>query len=167
MNNKIKIQHLRLSTLNHNKGFALLVAVVVSTLMLSIGAVIFNTTIKELRLSSLGRDSQFAFYAADSGIECALFWDIRGHEFATSTDSDPTNTGTFCAGQDITESGWSVVANPSSARSTFKLTFPEGYCATVVVNKTIATTTIESRGYNTCVETNPKRVERALRSEYQ
>jgi len=149
------------------KGFALLVAVVVSTLMLSIGAVIFNTTIKELRLSSLGRDSQFAFYAADSGIECALYWDIRGHEFATSSDSEPTNPGTRCAGQDITQSSWSVVTSSNSARSSFSLTFPGGYCSTVVVNKTVATTTIESRGYNTCNTSNPRRVERALRSEYQ
>ena len=38
---------------------------------------IYNITLKELILSSYGRNSQFAFYAADTGLECALYWNIK------------------------------------------------------------------------------------------
>src|SRR5581483_9987816 len=78
-----------------NKGFAMLFAVLVASLLLAIGISIFNLTVKELILSSSGRESQFAFYAADTGAECAIYWDFKGVDiFATSTDTrspNPTN----------------------------------------------------------------------------
>lgn len=58
-------------------GFALLVATLVSGLFLAISAVIFQIAYLQLLLSSTGRDSQFAFYAADTGAECALYWDRK------------------------------------------------------------------------------------------
>ncbi len=150
------------------KGFVLLVAVLISALLLSLGIAILNSTLKELRLSSLGRDSQFAFYASDSGSECALYWDIRGRAFATSTDSKVPTSGLFCNNQDITANpGWSSSKTSNSAKTTFSLSFPpESYCVTVVVDKVGSKTTIESRGYNTCDPNNPRRVERALRTVY-
>ncbi len=60
-----------------NEGFALLVAVLVSALFLAIGATIYRIALIEIILSSTGKDSQFAFYAADTGAECALFWDQK------------------------------------------------------------------------------------------
>ncbi len=154
-----------------NKGFVLLIAVVLSSLLLSIGLAIFNTTLKELELSSLGRDSQFAFYAADSGMECALYWDIRGAAFPTSTSSTVPSSGVSCENEDIATT-WSVTSDSSSAQTTFDLVFPpDSFCATVVVSKDddgdTITTTIESRGYNTCDTNNIRRVERAIRTTYE
>ena len=60
----------------YNKGYALILSIVVSSVVLSIGLSLLNIVQKELILSATGRDSQFAFYAADSGVECALYWDI-------------------------------------------------------------------------------------------
>ncbi len=37
-----------------------------------------NLSLKEFALSSLVRDSEYAFYAADSGTECAFYWDLHG-----------------------------------------------------------------------------------------
>jgi len=152
------------------KGFILLVSVLISGLLLSIGVAILNSTIKELRLSSLGRDSQFAFYAADSGNECALFWDIRGSFFPTSTDSTIQTSGVFCNEQDLTASS-TITRTSNSARTVFNLRFPpEEYCVTVMVSKEddagATKTTIESRGYNSCDTNNPRRVERAIRTSY-
>lgn len=59
------------------KGIALLMAVLVSGLFFVIAAAIFKIALVELILSSTGRDSQFAFYAADTGAECALFWNYK------------------------------------------------------------------------------------------
>lgn len=59
------------------RGFTLFYAVLTSSLLLAIGLAIFNITFKELVLSSGARESSNAFYAADTGLECALYWDLR------------------------------------------------------------------------------------------
>lgn len=61
----------------HTKGFTLFYAVLTASLLLAIGIAIFNITFKELILSSGARESANAFYAADTGLECALYWDLR------------------------------------------------------------------------------------------
>ncbi|MEI6528757.1 MAG: hypothetical protein WCO10_03785 [bacterium] len=60
-----------------DKGFALLFAVLISSLLLSIGLSIFSVALRELSLSTAARQSVYAFYAADAGRECAMYWDIR------------------------------------------------------------------------------------------
>lgn len=56
------------------KGFALLFAVLISGLLITIGISIFNISIKELMISASIRDSQTAYYAADSAAECFYYW---------------------------------------------------------------------------------------------
>ena len=73
--------------LQEKQGFVILVAVLVSTLVISIGAFIASIAIKELELSSSGRDSQTAFYAADSALECALYHDLRVEQFGSATST--------------------------------------------------------------------------------
>lgn len=161
-------------------GFAMLFAVLVSSVLLAIGLSIFNLTVKELALSSSGRESQFAFFAADTGAECALYWDIKGTDiFATSTaDRTPSNASPDCV--DTTSSGSQTVTinnylsrTSNSAATRFDLTIPNAagnYCAIVTVTKDsssgILKTTIDSRGYNTCDTASPMRVERALKITY-
>src|SRR3989344_8498174 len=67
------------------RGFTLLLAALVSSVVLAVGAAIFSIAQKQVTLSVLGRDSQFAFYAADTAAECALYWDFRCNYFASST----------------------------------------------------------------------------------
>ena len=69
-------------------GFTLLLAALISSIVLALGTSIFGIVQKELILSSIGRDSQHAFYAADSGAECALYWDIRHELFSGATPPD-------------------------------------------------------------------------------
>jgi len=77
-----------------NSGFTILFSVVFAALLLSVGISIFNIAIKELRLSSSGRESQFAFYAADTAMECALFYDGMGAFKIASTTFTPVYRGT-------------------------------------------------------------------------
>lgn len=58
-----------------SRGFTLFYAVLITSLLLSIALAVFNITLKELILSSDARESQNAFYSADTALECALFWD--------------------------------------------------------------------------------------------
>ncbi len=146
--------------LRTEKGFTLLIAVLISGVLLAIGLAIFNITIKEILLSSSGRDSQFAFYAADSGIECALYWDQKEVGFATSTTSTIS-----CNDTSILDVGGVGYDTPMVFQ--FEV---GGFCSVVSVIKseTHPRTKIESKGYNTTCDNvvNPRRIERAIRVTY-
>lgn len=58
------------------RGVVLLIAVTISSLVLIIGIGILSIVTKETVLSSLSKNSQIAFFAADSGVECAMHWDL-------------------------------------------------------------------------------------------
>lgn len=62
----------------NKRGFTLLFAILVAVMVLAVGASIINISLKQVILSGSGRESQFAFYAANTGMECALFWDLNG-----------------------------------------------------------------------------------------
>jgi hypothetical protein len=60
------------------RGFVLLYAVMTSTIILAVGVSIISIALKQLAISTVGRESQYAFYAANTGAECALYWDFHG-----------------------------------------------------------------------------------------
>jgi len=57
------------------QGFTLLFASLIGSLVFTIGIAILNISLKQLSLTTAGRESQQAFYSADAGVECALFLD--------------------------------------------------------------------------------------------
>jgi len=59
----------------NNGGVALFVAILTASIALTIGLGVLGTSLKEIKLSSLGRESMSAFFAADAGLECALYFD--------------------------------------------------------------------------------------------
>ena len=64
-------------------------------MLLLIGVSIFNVSLRELAISQSAKDSQLAFYAADSARECALYWDIKkaAFTFCLSDGCGTKNTG--------------------------------------------------------------------------
>lgn len=155
------------------KGAILLIAVLMASVMLSVGMGVYHRTYKELYLASFWKQVQLAFAAADSGFECALYRDLHppvgSVYFATSSVSSVTNTFQ-CGGANIISS---FISSPSGiyvyATSTFP-SVPSTFMVEVVkiTNVTVATTTtkIISHGYNTSNTSNPRRVERGLKIEY-
>lgn len=102
------------------RGFTVFFAVLVGSLALAIGLAIYELLIRELALSQVAAQSQFAVFAADAGAECALFWDTRyngtNSAFATSSASVNPTSGITCTtlgvGQhDIAANGWPAGAN--------------------------------------------------------
>lgn len=160
------------------RGFVTLFAVLVAGLLLAVGISIYDITSKELIFTTVTRDSELAFYAADTGLECALKWDIRydgaanyrsGSVFATSTHSLPPTAGVLCNGIDVAATPWSIDHTAGAATTTFTVTFlPQNYCAVVTVAKSgyPSLTSVVSRGYNLCDQTASGRVERALQANY-
>src|SRR3989344_5483212 len=142
-----------------NKGFTLFIAIIVMGTLLLVAAGITGLAVKQSLISSTGRESQYAFYAADNCMECALYWDVQNPSgisaFSTTTSSQITcNNQTMSVGGVVTST------------FTFNIS-PDPFCTTVTVTKNPNNTTrIESKGYNTCDLSNPRRVERAVRASY-
>lgn len=162
-------KNFQFSISNFQKGFTLFVAVVITGTLLLIATGVVNLALRHSLISASGRDSQLAFYAADTGMECALYWDVGAPSgisaFATST---PGGAPTITCNQDAANSGNQWVVGGSSVSTFGTITFlPDPYCATVTVTKQAGgSTVIESRGYNTCAAGAPRRVERAVRATY-
>jgi hypothetical protein len=176
-----RIINLRYSQLVSEKGMTLFIAVVIMGLLLLISFAVINISLKATLFASSGRDSQYAFYAADSGLECALYWDSRHptlvSAFGTSVSGSPIN----CGGR-VIEDGDPIPGTttqtmiggggPTNATSTFYFEMSNGnhplpYCAIVTVNKRAnGSTYIKSRGYNTCDPTHSRRVERGIEVTY-
>ena len=116
-------------------GFTLLLAALAASIALTLGSSIFSISSKQVKLSSIGRDSQFAFYAADTAAECALYWDIRFGYFGTSTPPDPQDQY-VCDGQILNASGRPAPNNPAPYPYSITIQLePSGRCATLTVLK--------------------------------
>lgn len=61
----------------YKKGFVLAFSLLISSIVLALAFSIFNILLKQIVLTSSAKDSQIAFYAADAGAECALYWDTH------------------------------------------------------------------------------------------
>jgi Tfp pilus assembly protein PilX len=152
--------------LQSQRGFTLFIALVITAVLLLISTGIVALAVRESFLTVASQDSQYAFYAADTGIECAIYWDVKNTSgfsaFATSTASS-----IYC-NQDANNPANQFTVGGSPEPTPFTMTFlPQSYCATVtVIKNNIGGTEIDSLGYNTCDDTNPRRVERAVKVTY-
>ena len=127
-----------------NKGFVLLFAVTLAAIFLSIALGIASVSLKEVNFSTSVKNSNDAFYSADTGIECALYYDKTG------VFIDPSTPTINCNGVNIN------VSEPSSSIWNFivpNLDSTSQGCAIVQVDKSSdvtspATTSITAYGYN-------------------
>lgn len=163
-------------------GFTLLLAALIASIVLSIGSAIFEIAQKEVTLSSAGRDSQFAFYAADTAAECALYWDTRCQYFGAIVPSScpggqPTLPPT-CGGQTLTVNG-SRSGNPYTLSFSYQITTTDSsgqhqYCADVSVTKTVdaggnVKSTVDANGYSTgcaAISSDSQTLQRSVELQY-
>lgn len=156
------------------RGFALLVAVVFMSVMLSFGLSLGSLAYKQAMLASGATASQYAFYVADAALECILYADQQQNLFEypavapssapamTCDDRGPYGTPTFT----YSETQYVV---------TTRLSLDDGKrCADVTIYKSTpaeATTHLFSQGFDAPCETvaNPgsaRYVSRGLQASY-
>ena len=163
-----------------SRGFTLLLAALFASIALSLGSSIYTIVSKELTLSSIGQDSQYAFYAADTAAECALYWDSRYNWFSTSTPAESAS----CDGQTIallSPPGRASSYTPTSTMefeiNLFTTTISgsqPGYCADVSVEKGIGSsnavdTLVIANGYSvscSAIQTAPDALQRTVELQY-
>lgn len=135
------------------QGFALLIAVIFMSVMLSFGLALGSLGYKQQVLASGAIESQYAFYVADAALECALYADQQQGLFAypsSNPSSSPSitcgNTAAISSNETWSTSHW-IVTN--------RLSLDSGtHCADVTIYKYSApqsngaTTYIFSQGYN-------------------
>ena len=149
----------------NNRGAVLLIAVLMTSVVLSVGMGIYQRTYKSLVFSSYWQQTQIAFASADAGFECALYLD---------THAGSATPPTQCFGQDI-----SWTPGEATLPEGVDIAMPSGGCVNIQITKTsvpvepptdpatfYTATHIEARGYNTCDKTNSRRVERGLKIDY-
>ncbi|MHB8914154.1 MAG: pilus assembly PilX family protein [Minisyncoccota bacterium] len=147
-----------------HKGFALLVAVIFMSVMLTFGLALGSLAYKQEILASSALESQYAFYAADAGLECALYADQKLNTFDYDSHG-ATNPPTLitCDSVQATPLGYSYTVNQLVVRE--RLSLDSTRCADIAVYKpkpnTGGTTYVFSQGYDVSCDTlatNPPRL---------
>jgi len=146
-------------------GFVLLFAVVVSSIIFAIAFGVTSIALKEVKFSSSAQGANDAFFAADTGAECALYYDYNLGIEAPFSGSSEEGTPWSCAGNGIIVNSGTFVISGLGANSQS--------CAIVTVTKNPDVgVEIISKGYNTggntqdCSSSSSNRVERQLEVRY-
>ncbi len=148
-----------MTKLHLQSGYALFTSILLTGTLLVIAYATTNFSLKQLLLSTSGAESHAAFYVADTGVECAMYWDIKNGATSAFDPSAPAATVTCGGSANVVTSGGGI--------STFQIPVQMSggsSCAIVTVTKSGGNTTIASKGYNTCSGSN--RLERAIRITY-
>jgi len=145
----------------------LVFAIMLSFILFTFAAGVLNITTKEMNFSTSGKNSDNAFYAADSGIECALFNDMTGKNVFVEKGPETVS----CFGEKI-----SLKENfPDFDFVVLSLGQDGQSCAKVMVEKSLIgisqETIITSKGYNlggteSCNQLGLNSIERVLEVRY-
>ena len=166
-----------------NIGFVLLFAVTLAAIILSITLGITNIAYNEVRFSSNARDTNDAFFAADSGLECASLYDVDTSDFSLPSTTEyaflPYNSPFHHLASITCNGNSSIVITPipsnySSSPISYTFVVPKlgargNSCAIVTVKKTDTAggDVTSSKGYNNdasdnCDGTSSSRLEREV-----
>lgn len=152
----------------NQKGYAILFTVIIVSAISVITAGLTNAAYKQLILSSMAKDSQAAFFQADTAGDCALYADrVLG---AIPPNITTTGGSWTCGGATltVTPTGGGYTIFPTSAVS--NSTEP---CFRITVTKDpvivfpLIRTTISAKGYNICNTSNIRTVEREIKVVFE
>lgn len=148
----------------NEKGYAILFTVIIVSAISVVAAGISNSIYKQIVLSSLAKDSQVAFYQADTASDCALLFDM---EITSTTEFLDNHSMTWQCG------GFNMNITKVGLGGSYKI-MPDNVdedknvpCYRVEVIKNSESTTILANGYNICNKNNIRTVERQIKIEYQ
>lgn len=137
-----------------NSGFVLLFAVTLSAILLSVALGVSSIAEKEIKFGTSGRDTNNAFFAADTGIESVLVKDKSGSSSYLLLDTENAKTWPTEIFSGLGADG----------KSCAKVTITKNRLTPVLIKATVV-----ARGYNlgdsNCNSTG-SRVERQLEATY-
>ncbi|MBX2866619.1 hypothetical protein KTR10_01515 [Candidatus Kaiserbacteria bacterium] len=117
----------------NTRGFTILIAVVVASIVLSIGLAVLGIVFKQLQISGIAHESETAFHAAYAGAECAEFNDRSEDQNEFDV---PGNGSLQSSATNITCMGVSSTNSNGRARSgdeqRFEFTWDGGNACTIL-----------------------------------
>lgn len=153
-----------------HRGFALLIAIVLTSVILSLALALLDIAYKQLILSSTAKQSEIAFYNADSAMECALYFDQQttGSAFDYTITTAPSITCQGITAKNVTTS---TSGSGASAKRTTSYDLPCPAAGTLQARVTVykwqsAVTSIYANGFNSCDQSDPRRIERGIKVTY-
>ena len=165
----------RLAQKKMSAGFIIVLGVLVATILFSLGFGIAAFALKQILVTSTIKNSYVAFYAADSGLECAYYWNNQRNDGrvrsvftdnSIAPDDEQQNwTSLECNNTVITDFEY-----PNNTTFGFQLSdkLPGDATTSVTVTK-FNTGTFHNQydavGLNSAVVASPKRVERRIRAQ--
>jgi hypothetical protein len=180
-----------ISKFSNSRGFAILYAVLMVSIILTISLTLLDISYKQLVLASINKESKLAYYAAVNALNCVNYWDkdalnatgddfykpFGRFDFIPSLTFISNTQPIYCAEDTIQASDIIKESNNhTDSISKFKVDFTDGSYADVMVIKGDGTsgfpnydtpeggTLIRVDGYNTSNPNNPRRVQRSLDS---
>lgn len=123
---------------NTQKGIALYVAVIVSGIVTLLAVTMADIAYRQIVLAGASENSQHAFYVADTGVECALYYDAFENAFPSNEDEDEIEESTIRCADDADIDDIETEADGNSATTTFTLngiTSDPETCAVITVGK--------------------------------
>lgn len=157
------------------KGYAILFTVVIVSAISVITAGLSNAAYKQLILSSLAKDSQLAFYEADTAGDCALYADLV--EYPKLLEATPSGIFSTPPGTPWSCGGLNLKIVSAELSSGYSLNPPQedslDPCFRIDVKKDTTSapphtiTTITAKGYNICKISNLRTVEREIKITHE
>jgi|SRR3989338_2255106 len=148
---------------NFKNGFVILFTVLISSVILIVIIGVSNISLKETILSSYAKQAHYSFFAADTGIECALYWDLQENAFSLETPLTPN-----CDGKTV-----EIISTSYPLFSFYFDVNDNKNCVVVYADKDFnnSQTELKSYGYNLDCSTvmnspNSRIVERVIRATY-
>ncbi len=156
------------------RGFVLLIAIIFMSVMLSFALALGSLGYKQHLLTSAAIDSQYAFYAADSALECALYVDQKLDGFSHADHSgaiEEQPDALSCGGVGAERRSYSYDSSVLIESQRVVLSDGEGCADITVYKQSSGETDIFSQGYNVSCETlaNPgsaRMISRGIRVHY-
>ncbi|MFA7302280.1 MAG: hypothetical protein WC030_00835 [Candidatus Paceibacterota bacterium] len=123
----------------NNQGFALLVAVIFMSVMLSFSLTVSALAFKQVTLTSSAVESQYAFYAADAALECILYYDQNDLDFLYTNMVDRSSAPEIDCGDLVGDATIYTESDKSLVRARYRFEFNTApsarYCADITVYK--------------------------------
>lgn len=144
------------------RGFTLLIAVILASVTLALALALLDVAYKQVTLAFAAKHSHHAFAAADTALECALYYDQKLDLFSYSASA-----GSVVCGGNTAVVAFDNTVSPRRREFTLPCAGGIGQSAVVRLYKSSdATTAIYSNGYSSCSVTDARRVERGLKISY-
>lgn len=151
---------------NKKQGFVILYAVIVASVVSLSGILLANIIVKQIILSSIGRESQFAYYAANVANECiknGLNNDYFGFyidDIFLEGESDE-----FLCDLRIVEQ--SDLEDGSGQKFEIEINTDNNTCtkAELIIKRPVdeySEQLVIAKGYNICDEDHPRRIEKVI-----